>query len=371
MKLLLAPDKLKGSLSASDACVAIARGVRRADSSIEVDPCPLADGGEGTADALLAALGGSIEQVRVTGPLGTPVEAGLALLADGRTAVIEMAAAAGLALVPEDRRDPARATSYGVGELMRAALDAGRTRLVVGLGGSATNDGGAGMAQALGVRFEGASEPITAAELERVRAVDRSRRDPRLERVEIVAACDVDSPLLGELGATRVYGPQKGARSEQLAGLERGLARLAELVPELAPEHPGAGAAGGLGFGLVAFAGARIAPGAELVLDAVDFDARLVGVELVLTAEGRLDAQSLRGKLPIAVARRARRLGVPSVALVGSFDRAALAARPRELCAWFSIVDGPTSNEQAIASAGELLAALAENVVRLATAIRR
>jgi glycerate 2-kinase len=368
MKLLIAPDKLKGSLTARAAAAAMARGALRADRSLELDSCPLADGGEGTADALVDARGGAWHPVRVTGPLGAPVEASFVVLEDG-SAVIEMATASGLSLVPAERRDPARATSYGVGELIRAALDAGAARLIVAAGGSATNDGGAGMAQAIGVRFEGAGEPITAGELERVRGIDCSRRDARLDRVTLVAACDVDSPLLGELGATRTYAPQKGARPEQLESLERGLARLAQLAPELDPATPGAGAAGGLGFGLVAFAGARIASGAELVLDAVGFNERLAGVDLVLTAEGRLDTQTLRGKVPLAVARRARRSGVPSVALVGSFDRSAL--DHHQLCAWFSLVDGPTSIEHAIANAGELLAALADNVVRLALGARR
>jgi glycerate 2-kinase len=371
MRLLIAPDKFKGSLSARAATAAMVQGARRADPSIEVDPCPLADGGEGTVEALLAAGGGTLRAVRVTGPLGAPVDCSFALLGDARTAVIEMAAAAGLGLVPAERRDPTRATSHGVGQLIRAALDAGATRLIIGLGGSATNDGGAGMAQALGARFEGAGEPITALELGRVSSVDRSGLDPRLAAAEIVAAGDVDSPLLGELGATRVYAPQKGARDAQLADLERGLARLAELLSGTDPSLPGAGAAGGLGFGLAAFAGARIASGAELVLDAVGFDARLEAVDLVLSGEGRLDAQSLRGKLPIAVARRAERAGVPSVALVGSFDQAALASQPHPLCAWFSIADGPLTDERAMARAGELLSGLTENVVRLLARVRR
>lgn len=367
MKVVIAPDKLKGSLSARAAARAIARGARRALPGAELELCPLADGGEGTLEALLDARGGERRTLRVTGPLGAPVEASWALLADG-TAVIEMAQVAGLLSIPEAERDPTRTTTYGVGELVRAALEAGAPKIVVAVGGSGTNDGGAGMAQALGVRFEGASEPLTGADLGRVAGIDRSGRDRRLDAVEVVVACDVDNPLLGECGATRVYARQKGASEEQIETLERGLARLAMLAGT-SGDFPGAGAAGGLGFGLVAFAGARVESGAELVLDAVGLDRRLDGARLLITGEGRLDAQSLAGKLVIAAARRAAAKGVPSVALVGAVADDVTHARAPELTAWLSICDRPESEAAAMRRAAELLEAAAENLLRLVAAL--
>ena len=356
MKVVIAPDKLKGSLSASSAARAIERGVRRARPDAEILLCPLADGGEGT----LEALARDIRKTTVTGPLGRPLEARWGL-ADAHEAVIEMAEAAGLARTPEAERDPTRTTTYGVGELMRAALDEGVRRIVVGLGGSATTDGGAGMAQALGVVFESAPEPIGGGDLERIVSIDRAGIDPRLAGVEIVAACDVNDPLLA---AARVYAAQKGATPAQVHALERGLVHLAELVPEAEPSSPGAGAAGGLGFGLLAFAGAKLVSGAELVLDALGFDQLLEGADLLLTGEGRLDAQSLSGKAAIAAARRARRRGVPAIALCGAIGGDIDRSNAPELTAWFSICEAPVTLDEAQQRAAELLEELAENVMR-------
>jgi glycerate 2-kinase len=403
MKIVIAPDSFKGSLSAVRASAAIARGVRDALPDAECDLCPMADGGEGTVEALLAAAGGEARTTRVVGPLGEPVEAHWGLIEEGRTAVIEIAEAAGLGLVPEDRRDPARTTSYGVGELIRAALDAGARRLIVGVGGSATNDGGAGMAQALGVRFIGPSTPhLCGGALEAIEAIDWSGLDPRLAETEVVVASDVDNPLTGPEGAAAVYGPQKGMRSEQLAPLDRGLEHLARWVGAAPPPSaivgaappppsahdrmeatppprldarqliafPGAGAAGGLGFGLIAFCGARLVSGAELMLSVLRFDERVRGADLVLTGEGRLDGQSVRGKTVIAVAKAAARHRVPAIALAGAIGPQAERTLEHGLTAWFSLCDRPLSLAEAIAQGDDLLAALAANVIRTFRAAR-
>ena len=332
MKIICAPDKFKGSLSAREAAHAMARGIRQVDPDADVDLCPIADGGEGTVEALVAATGGQERLTRVCGPLGDPVEAGWGLL--GRrddaplTAVVEMAAASGLGLVPQDRQDPTRTTTLGTGELIRAALDAGARRVIVGIGGSATNDGGCGMAQALGVRFlrpDGSvlgDQWVKASELEHVGRIDMSGLDPRIAQAQFVVASDVTNPLTGPDGASHVYGPQKGATAAQVRQLDRQLEHLAHLVRTQLHRDirtlAGSGAAGGLGGGLVAFLGAELAPGAQLVLEAVRFDSRVLGRDLCLTGEGKLDAQSLSGKAVMAVVEAAKKAGVRTCALVGA-----------------------------------------------------
>lgn len=370
MRVVIAPDKFKESATARAAAEAMARGVRTAMPDAEIDLCPVADGGEGTVEALLVAVGGERRRARVTGPLGTPVEAEWALLADG-TAAIEMAAAGGLALVPPDRRDPTRTTTFGVGELIREALDAGVPRILVGVGGSGTVDGGAGAVQALGAAFSESARPLTGGDLLRLVAVDLRHLDPRLGDTDLAVACDVANPLLGPGGAAAVYGPQKGAGPEQVVMLEEGLARLARLAAapgtDLNPTAttPGAGAAGGLAFGLAAFLGARLIPGIDLVLDRVGFAERVAGADLVLTGEGRLDDQSLRGKACVGVARAARAAGVPAVALVGSVGPGAERAREEGLVAVFSICDGPMRVEEAMRDAERLLEAAAREALFL------
>jgi glycerate kinase len=364
MKVLLAPDSFKGSLSAWEVIEAMGRGIREVMPDAQIDPCPMADGGQGTVDAILEHCGGERRCARVSGPLGAPVNAGWAMLGDGSTAVIEMAAAAGLALVAEAERDPTRTTSYGVGELIREALDAGAPRIIVGVGDSATSDGGAGAVQALGLRFAGGTCPMTGSALLQIRGLDRSQRDPRLDGVELVVACDVDNPLLGPQGAAAVYAPQKGATCEQVRLLEQGLARLAALADSSLPERPGAGAAGGLAFGLAAFCGARLATGIDLVLELVRFEQRLEGCDLVLTGEGKLDAQSLRGKVVAGVARQARARGVPAVAIVGSAESGADGLLRAGLSAYLPMQNGAVSKAQALAEAPRLVAELAAHVAR-------
>ncbi|HYZ10708.1 MAG TPA: glycerate kinase, partial [Actinomycetota bacterium] len=301
MRVVVAPDKFEGTLSAREAARALAAGWRRADRSAEVDEVPVADGGKGTLDALLDALGGRRERVRVTGPLGDPVEAdfGLAETAGGRIAIVEMARASGIGLLSESRRDPVRATTRGTGELIAGACRHRPRRVLVCIGGSATNDGGAGMAQAVGIRLldeEGEDLPAGGGPLRRLARIDASGLDPAVRGTEVVAACDVDNPLTGSRGASAVYGPQKGATPAQVRLLDESLGHLAAVIHRDlgldVRDVPGAGAAGGLGAGLVAFLGARLRPGFEVVAAALDLDRRLDGADVAVTGEGSYDAQS-------------------------------------------------------------------------------
>ena len=325
MRVVCAPNAFKGSITAGDAAAAMALGV--VDSGAQPVVVPMADGGDGTIDVLLGADAGSrATQHQVTGPLGEPVTARLGTLHDG-TAVIEMAEAAGLRLLQGRRLDALHATSRGVGELIRAALDRGAHAAIVGVGGSASSDGGAGALQALGVRLRDGSgrdlDPGGAA-LGELESIDMRELDPRLQRVRIEVAVDVRTPLLGDEGAARVFGPQKGASPREVAILETGLARLAAIADRdcgaagLAAA-PGAGAAGGLGFGL-ALLGARLVRGAPLVCDLVHLDRAIASAGLVLTGEGRLDSQTAMGKAPSEVARRAAAAGVPCIAIAGTVE---------------------------------------------------
>lgn len=326
MRILVAPQEFKGTLTASDAARAMEAGIRRALPDVFLDVCPIADGGPGTVQAFLDALGGERRVARVLDPLGRPVDAGWALLEDA-TAVIEMAAASGLALLRPEERDPRRATTFGTGELIRAALGAGCRKIIVGVGGSATNDGGTGAASALGVCFlDGKGRPLPpgGAALAQLSRIDVSGRDPRLVDVDLVVATDVTSPLYGPEGASVVYGPQKGADEATVKELDAALAHLAAVVErqlglDLAFK-PGAGAAGGLAYGLSVFCGARMAPGFDLVAKALELSRRIAAADIVLTGEGRLDSQTLRGKGPGEVARRAKQRGVPTVIFTGAVD---------------------------------------------------
>lgn len=381
MRVLIAPDSFKESLSAVAAAEAIARGLRSAGAG-DLDLCPVADGGEGTVEALASATGGEYRESAVHGPLGQIVTARWALLGhtpnQPATAVIEMAEAAGLHRVPADQRDPTKTTTYGVGQLLIEALDAGAQRLIMGIGGSATCDGGAGMAQAIGVRFTRADGSrctcgLAGGGLGEVAKIDLSPRDIRLDDAKLIIACDVTNPLTGPNGAAAVYGPQKGATDEQVGQLDANLAHLAAVYQQCCPEPtasdtalrdmPGAGAAGGLGFGLVAFAGATLQRGIDLVLDTVGFDQRVGQADLVITGEGRLDGQSIQGKTCMGVARRASRAHVPTVALVGSASDDAGVCLEHGLAAYHTLVSESVTTEQAIAQAGPLLEQLARHVI--------
>ena len=362
MRILVAPDSFKGSLSAPAAARAMARGIRAVFPEADVVEIPLADGGEGTVEALVAATGGSLRHAAVRGPLGEPVTAAWGVLGDGRTAVIEMAAASGLLRVPEGRRDPRLASTSGTGDLVKAALDAGLRRIVLGLGGSATNDGGAGFARALGARFLDAGErelPEGGAALARLARVELAGLDPRLAETELLVACDVDNPLCGPRGASAVFGPQKGATPEAVRELDAALARFARIAARdtgrEAAEVPGAGAAGGLGAGLLFFTPARLRPGVAVVLEAVGFDRRAEGADLVFTGEGRTDAQTAMGKAPSGVAAAAQRHGIPVVCLSGGLGEGADLLLTRGIDALAAVPPAPMGLEAALADAARLL----------------
>jgi len=377
MRIVIAPNAFKGSLSALEAADAIGKGVSLAAPDAALVLVPIADGGDGTVDALVAATHGERRTLRVRGPLGDPVEAGYGLI-DGRsTAVIEMAKAAGLALVPPERRDPRVTTTYGVGELLQNAYEGGARHFIVGIGGSATNDGGAGMAQALGYHLlDGNGHDLSPGGLALTRlariAVEGVHANWKETTVEV--ACDVTNPLTGPTGASAVYGPQKGATPEMVAELDAALKHFAEVIRHDlgvdVEQLPGAGAAGGLGAGLVAFTGAKLRPGAEMVMEALHLDERLKGADLVITGEGRLDSQTARfGKGPAAVARHARNAGIPVVAIGGSV------ADETDLRLLFDGLEAtvvePGSLDEALAQAGPLLVRAASRLMRLLLTGRR
>jgi glycerate kinase len=372
MRIVIAPDSFKGSASALRVAQAMERGVRAAFPEAEVVKIPIADGGEGTVAALLDATRGQARRTLVRGPLGEPVEAGWGVLGDGRTAVIEMAAASGLPLVRPDRRDPRLASTFGTGELVRAALDEGLRRLVIGIGGSATNDGGAGLARALGVRFldqAGQELPEGGAALGRLVRIDLAGLDPRLASAELLVACDVDNPLTGPRGASAVYGPQKGATPEVVTLLDAALATYAGVARAATGRDvaglPGAGAAGGLGAGLLFFTPARLRPGVAVVLEATGFDRVVAGAALVLTGEGRTDAQTAMGKAPVGVAAAAKRHGVPVVCLSGGLGDGADQVLAHGIDALAAVVPGPMTLEEAMVQAEALIEAAAARVGRL------
>ena len=370
MHILIAPDSFKEALAADDAAAAIARGCTQAAPDARLDLCPVADGGEGTVAALVSATHGRVVHTTVAGPLGEPVVAAWGLLDDGATAAIELASASGLPLVPACRRNPLHTSTHGTGELIAAALDAGAGRVILGIGGSATNDGGAGAAQALGVRFLDAggqpiAAPLTAADLPRVARIEMSHRHPRLADVELLVACDVTNPLLGPEGAAAVYGPQKGATPEQIPRLDDALGHLAGVIErDLGRDvrtTPGAGAAGGMGAGALALLDGELCSGIDIVLEAVRFDQRIAEADLCITGEGKLDGQSLAGKVIAGVARAAARHQVPTIALVGAVGENPEALAALGLTAWHVIGPGLPTDES-IRRTAELLEAAAQRV---------
>jgi glycerate kinase len=375
LRVVVAPDSYKGSLTAAEVCEALEVGLRRACSDVEVVRVPMADGGEGTVQSLVDATGGHIVNLRVTGPLGTPVDSFYGVLGDGATAVIEMAAASGLPLVPRELRNPRLTSTRGTGELISAAFAAGCRKFIIGIGGSATNDGGAGMAQALGAQLMDADDREVGpggAELARVASVDLTGIPAELRACEFVVACDVDNPLTGPRGASAVYGPQKGATPEMVRELDAALSAYAEAVARAVGtdvaalrDAPGAGAAGGLGFGLMAFLGAQLKRGVEIVVDAVSLREKLHGADLVITGEGRTDFQTLYGKTPMGVAHAAMEQGIPVVIISGSIADDARGLYEHGIGALVSIVRGPMSLDDAIARGRELVADAAETVLRM------
>ena len=375
-KILLVPDSFKGTLSSRQVCQVMAGQLRRFFPQAQVKSIPVADGGEGSVEAFLAAAGGERRMLTVTGPFGEPVEAFYGVLGDGRTAVIEMAACAGLPLA-EGRLNPERATTYGVGELLLAAKEAGCTKAILGLGGSCTNDGGVGAAAALGAKFtraDGAAFIPTGGTLGEIAALDVSPVAQALQGMELTAMCDIDNPLYGEAGAAAVFAPQKGADAAMVARLDAGLRHLGQVSARCLGRDfshlPGTGAAGGLGFGMAAFCGAQLRMGIDAVLDAVGFDSLLPGTDVVFTGEGKIDSQSARGKVVSGVAARCRKAGVPVVAVVGQIGQGFEEMYQQGLTAVFSINRAAQPFAESRFHAGENLALTMENIARLLAAGR-
>ncbi|OJA05566.1 glycerate kinase [Halomonas sp. QHL1] len=372
MNVLLCPDSFKDALSAQDAAAAMARGVRRPAPQAHVQVCPLADGGEGSLDALIAATGAERRQLNVQDALGRPRQAAWGWLSDQRTAFIELAEASGLQHLEADERNALRTSTFGVGELLLAALDQGAEKALLLLGGSATNDGGAGMLQALGARFldqNGESLPPGGAALSQLASLELDGLDPRLAKLTLEAAVDVDNPLLGERGASAVFGPQKGASPEEVEQLDRALGHFADISAHALGDDyrtlPGAGAAGGMGFAAKAFLKATLKPGIEMIMQQADMAKLLANADVVITGEGRLDGQSLAGKTPIGVSRAAKRLNKPVLVLAGSLGDGWQACFDEGVTAAFALADGPMTLTDALPRTAELLEARCENLLRL------
>lgn len=372
MRIVVAPDSFKGSISALGAAAAIGRGIVKVFPDAVVVKVPVADGGEGTVEALVSAAGGQVVRQQVAGPLGETVNAYWGILGDAEAAVIEMTAASGLMLVPKERRDPRITTTYGTGQLIKAALDRGLKKIILGIGGSATNDGGAGMARALGVKFydaAGKELPDGGAALIDLAKIDATGIDRRLADTAILVACDVENPLCGPHGASAVFGPQKGATPDMVHELDAALARYAGVAYKATGKDiaslPGAGAAGGLGAGLMFFTGAKFRPGVEIMLSAVGFQTLVEQADFIITGEGRTDFQTTFGKAPVGVARIAKDYGVPVVCLSGALGDGADDILTQGIDGLMSIVPEPMPLETCIAQGAALLEAAAARLCRL------
>jgi len=372
MKILIAPDSFKGSLTALEVAESIERGLLAVESDLEIIKIPMADGGEGTVRSLIDAMGGELIFKEVIGPTGKPVKAHFGFIHEKRLAVIEMASASGLVLMPPGEADPMKTTTYGTGELIKAALDQGAEKLIIGIGGSATNDAGVGMAQALGIDFLdecGENVGPGGGELNRIKSINLENLDPRIKRAEIKVACDVNNPLYGPDGAAFVYGPQKGATPEMVRILDNNLRHLAMVIKRDLKRNvqdiPGAGAAGGLGAGLVAFLNAELKSGVDIVLETNGLAEKLKGVDLVITGEGRIDGQTIKGKTPIGVARKAKEFGLPVIAICGMVGDNANLVYQGGIDAVFSIIQQPATLEEAIDKASEWVQFTAEQIFRV------
>ena len=371
MKIVIASDSFKGSCSTLEVAAAIERGIKKVKHGAEIIKLPVADGGEGTVDTLVMGTGGRYEKVEVVGPLGNKIKAQFGIL-DGNIAVIEMASASGLPLLQEHELNPLKTTTYGTGQLIKAALDRQCNKIFLGIGGSATNDGGAGMAQALGVSFKdsaGKEIGYGGAELARLEDIDISELDPRINQAEIIVMSDVTNPLCGEKGASYIYGPQKGATPEMITKLDANLKHYAAIIKaKLGKEVekiPGAGAAGGLGAGLIAFCNVQIYPGVEKILDLIGIDHYLSNADLVITGEGRIDHQSIYGKVPIGVAKRASKKNVPVIAIVGGIGEGAAEVYAHGVTAVQDIIPRPMTLQEAMENASSLIEQTAESVIRI------
>lgn len=372
MKIVIAPDSFKDSLSAQGVADAIATGLALVWPDAQLIKCPMADGGEGTVESILAACEGQLRRSTVRGPLGIPVNAAWGWLPQSHTAIIEMAEASGLQLVAPGQRDACVSSTFGTGELIRAALDAGAQRVILAIGGSATNDGGAGAMQALGVKLLDAHGEILAPgglALAQLARIDLSEIDPRLAEVRFDIAADVNNPLCGPHGASAIFGPQKGASPVQVDQLDRALGHFAEhcanVLNKDVRDEPGSGAAGGLGFAAKAFLGAQFKAGVEVVAELVGLAEAVKGADLVITGEGRFDAQTLRGKTPFGVARIARQHGVPVIVIAGTLGEGYQALYEHGIDAAFALASGPMTLEQACAEAPRLLQERATDIARV------
>lgn len=372
MKIVVAPDSFKESLSAMEVAQAIEKGFRAVFPDAQIEKIPMADGGEGTVQSLVDATGGKIITKEVTGPLGEKVTAFFGVLGDGKTAVIEMAAASGLHLVPVEKRNPLLTTTRGTGELILAALDEGVDHLIIGIGGSATNDGGSGMAQALGARLLDKDRNEIApggGSLDKLANIDISELDARLQNVKIEVACDVDNPLIGQDGASHVFGPQKGATPEMVEQLDQNLAHYATILArDLGKDvaHiPGAGAAGGLGAGLLAFLDAELKSGIDIVIAATDLEEKIKDADLVITGEGKIDSQTIQGKTPIGVAKAAKKFNIPVIAICGSIADDADVVHDHGIDVLFSSLMRITTLEEALESGASNVEKTARNIAAL------
>ncbi|MDP7279280.1 MAG: glycerate kinase [Candidatus Poribacteria bacterium] len=372
MKVVIAPDSFKGSATALEVAEALAIGFRQVFSEARIELVPMADGGEGTVEALVSATGGQTRSASVQNPLGDEITAEYGILGDGVTAVIEMSAASGLTLVTEELRNPMVATTYGTGQLIQSALDHGCRRLLIGLGGSATNDGGAGAAIALGANLKTADgKPIETGGqgLADLAEIDITEMDPRINETEVVVACDVDNPLTGPHGAAHVYGPQKGATPEMIQILDQNLEHYASVIErdvgKVVTEIPGVGAAGGLGAGLIAFINAKLKSGVDMVTETVELVKRIKEVDLVITGEGKLDAQTIYGKTPIGVAKIARQFGVPVIAIAGGIEGNPAELYQAGITAMVDIIPHPMQLDQAMQEAVPLISQAGERIARL------
>ena len=372
MKIVIAPDSFKDSLSAEKVADAIAAGLADVMPHAQLVKCPMADGGEGTVEAIVAAGNGQLRRNHVQGPLGAPVEAHWGWLPDSHTAIIEMAEASGLQLLKPEQRNACITSTFGTGELIKAALDAGARRVILAIGGSATNDAGAGALQALGLGLfdaQGNHLPRGGLALAHVARIELSGLDPRLAEVRFEIAADVNNPLCGEHGASAIFGPQKGASAEQVRLLDQALGHFADhcanVLPKDVRHEPGSGAAGGLGFAAKAFFGAQFRAGVEVVAELVGLAEAVKGADLVITGEGRFDAQTLRGKTPFGVASIARAEGVPVVVLAGTLGEGYQALYEHGINAAFAIASGPMTLQDACARAAPLLTDRARDIARL------
>ena len=379
MKVVVAIDSFKGSLSSMEAGAAIAEGIHRVSKDIDVQVRPLADGGEGTVEALTAGMNGKTEHVSVTGPLGNTVEASYGIIAETKTAIIEMAAAAGITLLAEKDRNPLYATTYGVGELMQDAMKKGCRNFIVGIGGSATNDGGVGMLQALGYGFldaAGRQVPYGAEGLARIVKITDDRVVPELKECHFKIACDVTNPLCGEQGCSAVFGPQKGATLSMVEEMDKWLMHYAALTKEKYPQSdrnkPGTGAAGGLGFAFLSYTNAALDSGVKIILEETKLEEHIKSADIVITGEGRLDSQTIMGKAPIGVARMAKQYGKKVLAFSGCVTEDAVLCNRHGIDAYFPILRSVTTLKEAMAPecAKENLAATAEQVFRLITCLQ-